>query len=84
MISKRQISNTLTRDDTPFDASIFAFPLRDLNALLLVFGTTCCDVRCFRLVADAVTFDDVVADSLVILLVVRPSTPMLFSAASGC
>lgn len=61
-------SHNLTRDSAPLDASVFVFLLRDLSALLLSFGTICCDTR-FRL---TVRFDDVVADSLVILVVVCP------------
>ena len=56
------------------------FLLRDLKALPLGFGMTCCDI-CFRLTVDVITFDDVVADSLVILLAVRPGTLIL---GSGC
>jgi hypothetical protein len=82
-LPRNKFKNIYTRDDAPLDTSVFAFLLRDLKALLLGFGTTCCDTR-FRLIVDTVTFDDVVADSLVMLLVVRPGTLTLGSAAIGC
>ena len=64
------------------DKSELAFLLRDLNSLILGFGMTGCDTR-FRLIVDTVTFDDVVADSLVILLVVRPSA-LVLGPVNGC
>jgi len=82
-LPRNKFKNIYTRDDAPLDTSVFAFLLRDLKALLLGFGTTCCDTR-FRLIVDTVTFDDVVADSLVMLLVVRPGTLMPGSAVIGC
>lgn len=51
------------------DVSVLGFLLFDLNSLVLGTEGRCCDAR-FRRMVDAEALDDVVADSLVLLLVV--------------